>query len=164
MLFRANPLTSFISDQLPKLRATLNDLEQVLDKRLDAVNIADGSISTVLIADGAVTPAKIADGVGKIASGTYVGTGVANVIVSVGFIPRRVEVWKQSTAMTFHAIGSGSAAYSNFMRDSAGVLTTAAAEFQGIDITGSGGFKLGAAAGGGLSNTLGVTFWWIAER
>lgn len=60
MLFAIRQLTSLKDDQLPRLMATLRDLEDVLAKRIDQLNIADGSLVTALFADGAVTQAKLA--------------------------------------------------------------------------------------------------------
>lgn len=164
MFFYATHLANLKDDMLPRLKKNLADLEDLLNGRITADNITDLSITTAKLAAGAVTAAKTADGVGQVASGTYTGDASVNRIVSVGFIPRHVEVWKQSTGMVFEAIGSGTIAYSNFMRDAAGVQTSAAAEWQGIDVTGSGGFKLGSGAGGGLSNTNLITFWWVCFR
>lgn len=164
MFFYATHLANLKDDMLPRLKKNLADLEDLLNGRITADNITDLSITTAKLAAGAVTAAKTADGVGQCASGTYTGDASVNRIVSVGFIPRHVEVWKQSTGMVFEAIGSGTIAYSNFMRDAAGVQTSAAGDWQGIDVTGSGGFKLGSGAGGGLSNTNLITFWWVAVR
>lgn len=58
MLLAIRRITSFTADQLPKLMATLLDIEQVLSKQLDDVNIRDGSLITALFADGSVTQAK----------------------------------------------------------------------------------------------------------
>lgn len=165
IFFYATHLANLKDEMLPRLKKNLADLEDLLNGRITGDNITDLSITTAKLASGAVTAAKTADGVGQVASGTYTGDGATlNRIIPVGFIPRHVEVWKQSTGMVFEAIGSGSIAFSNFMRDAAGVQTTAAADWQGIDVTGSGGFKLGSGAGGGLSNTNTIVYWWVAIR
>lgn len=53
-------MTSFAQEQFPRLLKTLRDLEDVLAKRVNADNIADGAITTTLLANSAVSQAKIA--------------------------------------------------------------------------------------------------------
>lgn len=60
MLLAINRITRFADEQLPRLMATLLDIEQLASKNIDDVNIRDGSLTTALLADSAVTQAKIA--------------------------------------------------------------------------------------------------------
>lgn len=60
MLFALTPLSSLKDNQLPRLLKNLRDLEDVLAKRIDQLNIADGSLITALFADGSVTQVKAA--------------------------------------------------------------------------------------------------------
>ena len=62
MLFSVSRITRFADEQLPRLMATLLDIEQVFGKQIDDVNIRDGSLTTVLFADSSVSQAKIAAG------------------------------------------------------------------------------------------------------
>jgi len=161
MLFRVNKITSFVQEQIPKLRATLDDIEQIFDKRITDVNIADGAITNPLIASGAVDSTKISGTVGQCLSGTYTGDGTVNRIVTVGFTPRYVLVAKQSTSMMFHGLSDGTTRYTQWMVDNAGNLTAGDSDWQGV-IT--NGFKVGSGAAGGLSNTNTVVFWYVAFR
>jgi hypothetical protein len=161
--FVLTPLSSLKDSELPRLFKNFRDLEDIFKKRIGPDNIVDGSLTGALVAPDTLSPSNIVNRP-QAASGTFTGDATVSRIIPLGFIPRYVEVWKQSNGMTFHAIGSGTAAFSNFMRDAAGVQTSAAADWQGIDTTGSGGFKLGSGAGGGLSNTNAVVFWWVAYR
>lgn len=139
--------------------ATLLDIEQVLDKHIDSVNIADSAITAALIADGTITPAKIVN-TPQVTSGTYTGDDTANRIISVGFTPRYVEVWKQNDGTIFSAIGDGTTALSNFWRVAAGTQSSGASDWQGIV---NGGFKVGSGAAS-LSNKNAVTYFYIAYR
>ena len=49
-------------EQLPRLMATLLDIEQLAAKNIDDLNIRDGSLTTALFADGSVTQVKVAAG------------------------------------------------------------------------------------------------------
>ena len=62
MLFSVNRITRFADEQLPRLMATLLDIEQVFGKQIDDLNIRDGSLTTALLADSSVSQAKIAAG------------------------------------------------------------------------------------------------------
>lgn len=161
MLFSVHRITRFIDEQLPKLMATLLDIEQVLAKNIDALNIADGSLITALFADGAVTPVKTSGGVARMTSGTYAGNGTANRIVDLGFTPRYLMIVRQSTAMIFEALSDGTTGYTYFQRDAAGAVTAAVAQFQGIV---ANGFKCGSDAAGGFSNIAAETYWYTAWR
>lgn len=60
MLLSIRRITSFTNDQLAKLMANLLDIEQLMTKQIDDLNIRDGSLITALFADGAVTLPKVA--------------------------------------------------------------------------------------------------------
>ena len=159
MLVRVNRITSFSPDQLPKLIASLLDIEQALDKRLDALNIADAAITGGLIATGAVTSDKIS-GTPQSTSGQMTGDGTANRVISLGFTPRYVEVWRQADGTVFSAISDGTTALSNFWRVAAGGQSSGAADWQGIV---TNGFKCGSSAAS-LSNKNAETYFYYATR
>jgi hypothetical protein len=159
MLFRVNKITSFVADQLPKLRATLDDLEQALDKRLDAFNYADGSVTTAILADGAVTPAKIS-GTPQTTSLTVTGDGTANRVISLGFTPRYVMLVRVSNGTIFEALGDGTTALTNWWRLAAGTQQNGAAMWQGIV---SGGIKCGSNVGSD-SNVNTEIYYCVAYR
>ena len=62
MLLAINRLTRFADEQIPRLMASLLDIEQLAAKNIDDLNIRDGSLTTALYAAGSVSQAKIAAG------------------------------------------------------------------------------------------------------
>lgn len=127
-------------------------------------NMEASAITTTRIANGAVTQAKVADGVGLTASGQYVGDGTVDRDIVVGFRPRHVRLFRLDTSMWFESIGDPINTYFAGRRDNTGAWTGSGvldAEFQGIS---AAGFRLGHAAGGGLSNANTRNYSWFAEK
>lgn len=152
--------TGFISafsnfkDAVPTLVQIVQEIENAFNGQLSDVNIQPGSL----------TIASMADGVGMTASGQYTGTGVADRTIVLPFTPRYVLVLSNSASIEFTAMGSGVGPYSAYHRTSTGALVgdgTGNADWQGIT---SGGFLLGHAANGGLSNVSAQTFTYVAWK
>lgn len=148
---------SFKDDQITVLDKILQLLEDVLNGRLDAVNLADGAVGTAQLDDGAVTQAKVADGVGRVASADYTGDGTADRTIALDFTPRWVHILRTDNSTEFWSMrGTSTRAW---WRTSTGDSANGLADWQGIV---SMGFKLGSASNGGLSNASGVAYAYVA--
>lgn len=154
-------LVSLKEDQLPVLSRLFDLIENAINGRIEATNLADGAVTTTKLAAAAVTSAKVAEGVGLVASGQYTGSGTPDREIAVGFRPKYVQVLRHDTSVVFEALGGVSGAFAAFWRTSVGNLNSGAADWQGIT---ANGFKVGSGAAGGLSDASGQTFSWIAYR
>ena len=155
-------LTRFV-DAVPRLIELLELIEN-WSSRIGSDNIVAGAIGTSELADASVTAAKVVDGIGRTASGQFTGDGVADREINVGFRPRFIWMIRQDTSMTFEGVGSASSALAAGRRTSAGVWTGSVVldnDFQGPS---ANGILLGHAAGGGLSNAVGQTYSYFAEK
>lgn len=135
---------------------------EIWAKHVGTDNLDNLVITTPKVVDGAITPAKLSLGT-QAASGTFTGDGVVDREINIGFRPKYVWFIRGDTSMVFEAVdfsGTGIAG----RRDSTGAWTGSVAldnEWQGIS---PNGFRLGHAAGGGLSNTLTKVYTWYASK
>ena len=100
---RFYPIVTLVGDRdLASLTNALQLLENVLDGRLDGLNIADGVITTSKLADASVTFAK-GSGLAQVVFGRYVGDGTQNRIINPGFDPKYVKVIKQTDSSLYES-------------------------------------------------------------
>lgn len=150
------PVTAFEAKNIPVFKVILDSVENVLNGRVDATNLADDAVETAKLADGAVTPAKTSGGVARSSSGQYTGTGATSPVraISLGYRPRYVLILRHDNSTTYEALGDASSALAAWWRDSAGTVGTGAADWPGIT---ADGFEVA-----GASDASGVTFSYMA--
>ena len=102
----------------------------------------------------------MASGTSRVVTGAYTGTGAALSIIDdkVGFKPRKVTIFRATTAIDKAAHVEGMAAASFFKTAAAGARTLVAT--QGITLQ-EKGFSLGTDA---AINTLGDTYYFAAHE
>lgn len=150
-------LVSLKEDALPVISRLFDLIENAINGRIEATNLADGAVTTTKLTAAAVTSAKVAEGVGLVASGQYTGdgSGVARNIPT-GFRPKHVEILRHDNSQVFIGVGGVSAAFAAYWRTSVGNVGSGAADWPGIQ---SDGFNVL-----GTSNAAGQTYSWVAYR
>lgn len=154
------PLPSLGPEAYAIIVNNFQELENLLNGRLDSANLAEKGVQGKNIGDSTVERRSLLDGIAWIASGQYTGDGTANREINVGFMPRYVLVLNHTDSITFEGLGSGAAAYAAWWRTSTGAVGSGATDWQGVS---TNGFRTGTNAAS-LSNKSGVTYSWVAVR
>lgn len=158
--FYLTPLSSLKDDQLARLLKNLRDLEDLLNGKITADNIAARAITGALVALNTLLPENIS-GNPQSASGSFVGDGTANkIVIPLSWVPRYALIAKQDDGTVFEALSDGSTGLTNWWRVAAGTQGSGAADFQGIVASG----VKGGSAVAPLSNKNGTTYYYYCSR
>lgn len=134
---------------------------QIADLAVTEALIAALAVTTAKIAAGAVTKAKLGSDViiPQVARGRYTGDGTANRVITLPFTPTWVFVLSLTDSIEFSSLDDGTAV-ARWYRSSAGALSSAATEWQGVT---TGGFQTGSNAES-LSNKTNLVYTYWALR
>jgi len=135
------PLTSLNEKSLPVIKQNFDEIENLLDGRLEEDNFAEDVLPSIV-------------------GNQYTGDGSANREIDLGFMPRFVLILNHTDGYTFESIGTGDVAMAAWWRTNAGALSSGAGDWQGIT---ANGFKCGSNSAN-LSNKNGVLYSYFAMR
>lgn len=144
---------------LAALINALDLLENILDQRLDSMNLADSAVTRAKLSALAVDYTK-SSGLAGYVRGQYTGDGTQNRIINPGWDPTYVHIIRQSDSSKYESLNDGTNIVT-WKTDNTGIASGGTTDWQGLV---AGGFKLGSAVGGGLSNVAAAVYSYYALR